>query len=144
VGQALQLTNILLDWPADVRRGRCYLPASWLEEASLRPADLVTRDRPELRSLARRLEAKALAALALVPDYVEAVPVRHLRYRLFCLWPALWAIASLRQARRDPQFPWGPRRPKLPRTELWRTSLASLFTADHGGQLRRLCAATAR
>lgn len=144
VGRALQLTNILLDWPSDLRRGRCYLPASWLASYGVRPADLVDRDRPESRALARRLEDKALGALARVPDYVDAVPARHLRYRLFCLWPALWALGSLRQARRDPQFPWGPRRPKLPRAELWRTSLASLLTADHGGQLRRQCAAAAR
>ncbi|HEV2106409.1 MAG TPA: squalene/phytoene synthase family protein, partial [Candidatus Eisenbacteria bacterium] len=26
VGEALQLTNIVLDWPADVRRGRCHVP----------------------------------------------------------------------------------------------------------------------
>lgn len=144
VGRALQLTNILLDWPSDLRRGRCYLPASWLAEHGARPADLVDRDRPESRALARRLEQKALAALARVPDYVDEVPARHLRYRLFCAWPALWALGSLRQARRDPQFPWGPRRPKLPRAELWRTSLASLLTADHGAQLRRLWAAAAR
>jgi farnesyl-diphosphate farnesyltransferase len=144
VGQALQLTNILLDWPSDVRKGRCHVPSSWLEEAGLRPADLVSVDRPEARALARRLEAKALSALACVPDYVDAVPARHLRYRLFCLWPALWAVGSLRQARRDPEFPWGPRRPKLPRHELWRSSIASLLTPDPGGQLRRLCAATAR
>jgi farnesyl-diphosphate farnesyltransferase len=144
VGQALQLTNILLDWPSDIRRGRCYLPHTWLAERHLRPADLVDREHPESRLLARRLEAKALAALARVPDYVDAVPARHLRYRLFCSWPALWALGSVRQARRDPEFPWGPRRPKLPRSELWRTSLASLLTADQGAQLRRLCAATAR
>src|SRR4029077_7187245 len=35
VGEALQLTNILLDWPTDVRRGRCYLPATWLAEYGL-------------------------------------------------------------------------------------------------------------
>src|SRR5262249_43547304 len=30
VGEALQLTNIVLDWPVDLRRGRCYVPATWL------------------------------------------------------------------------------------------------------------------
>jgi len=140
VGRALQLTNILLDWPSDIRRGRCYVPASWLAECGVLPRDLVDRERPESRALAQRLERKALDALGRVPDYVDAVPARHLRYRLFCLWPALWALGSLRQARLDPQFPWGPRRPKLPRAELWRSSLSSLLTADHGAQLRRLCA----
>ena len=141
VGRALQLTNILLDWPTDVRRGRCYIPAEWLAEHRLRPADLVDRERPEVRALVDRLEAHAYAALERVPDYLDLLPRHHLRYRLFCMWPAMWAVRSLRRARRDPQFPWGPRRPKLPRLEIYRSSLASLLTADHGGALRRLCAA---
>jgi len=37
VGEALQLTNILLDWPADVRRGRCFVPGAWLEERGAGP-----------------------------------------------------------------------------------------------------------
>ena len=143
VGRALQLTNILLDWPSDVRRGRCYLPAAWLEECALRPEQLVDREHPGVRPLADRLEGRAFDALTRVPDYLDLIPSRHLRYRLFCLWPALWAVRSLRRARRDPQFPWGPRRPKLPRMEIYRSSLATLLTTDHGGALRRLCA-TAR
>jgi farnesyl-diphosphate farnesyltransferase len=141
VGRALQLTNILLDWPTDVRRGRCYLPADWLAEHRLAPADLVDRERPEVRALVDRLETQAFAALRRVPDYLDLLPRRHLRYRLFCLWPAMWAVRSLRRARRDPQFPWGPRRPKLPRLEIYRSSLGSLLTSDHGGALRRLCEA---
>jgi farnesyl-diphosphate farnesyltransferase len=140
VGEALQLTNILLDWPTDLRRGRCYLPAAWLAEAGVTAGDLVESERPGAGALARRLEAKALAALERVPDYIDLIPARHLRYRLFCMWPAMWAVRSLRQARRDPQFPWGPRRPKLPRMEVYRSSLASLLVSDHGNALRRLCA----
>ena len=62
-----------------------------------------------------------------VPDYLATVPARCVRYRMFCLWPALWAAASLRHARRDPAFPWGPERPRLPKSELW--SLAGLSLA---------------
>ena len=136
VGRALQLTNILLDWPSDLRRGRCYLPASWLAEEGVRPADLVDRERREVSALASRLEAKALAALAGVPDYLDLIPARHVRYRLFCLWPAIWAVRSLRHARRDRQFPWGPRRPKLPRQVVYGTTLRSLLTAGRGPDLR--------
>jgi len=136
VGRALQLTNILLDWPTDVRRGRCYLPAAWLGEHRLAPRDLVERDRPEVRALATKLESKALAALARVPDYLDLIPARHVRYRLFCLWPAVWAVRSLRHARRDREFPWGPRRPKLPRQEIYGATLRSLLTAGHGPDLR--------
>ncbi len=142
VGEALQLTNILLDWPRDLRRGRCYLPASWLADAGVSPAALVDRDRPETRAVAARLEGLARAALARVPDYLEHVPARARRYRVFCLWPALWALASLRHARRDPEFPWGPRRPRLPRTRLFGTALASLPVLDSARGVRRLFAST--
>ncbi len=140
VGEALQLTNILLDWPADLRRGRCFIPASWLAEFGLAPQDLLGAPRPGVRVIAERLEARARAALARVPDYLDLIPSRHVRYRLFCLWPALWAQASLRHARRDPEFPWGRRRPRLPRAELWGAALGSLFAAHHRGVLRRLYA----
>lgn len=143
VGEALQLTNILLDWPSDIRRGRCYVPAAWLAERDLEPRDLVDRDRPEVREVARRLEALARAALARVPDYLDLVPARFVRYRLFCLWPTLWALASLRHARRDPEFPWGARRPRLPRGALWRSVVASAFALPGGAALRRLWAAHA-
>jgi farnesyl-diphosphate farnesyltransferase len=137
VGEALQLTNILLDWPGDVRRGRCYVPAAWLAELSLRPADLVAA-RPDaaVRLIADRLERLARSALAEVPDYLDLIPARYLRYRLFCLWPALWASDSLDHARRDPEFPWGPRRPRLPRTELWGAAGASLIGLRGAGALR--------
>jgi farnesyl-diphosphate farnesyltransferase len=127
VGEALQLTNILLDWPRDARRGRCHVPADWLRERGLTPRTIVGEPRPGIAELQARLEALALRALRTVPDYVALFPARFARYRLFSLWPALWAAASLRHARRDPEFPWGPRRPRLPRSELWRLALASLL-----------------
>ena len=144
VGQALQLTNILLDWPSDVRNGRCYVPGSWLAEACLTPRDLVDRAEPGVREVARRVERKAREALDRVPDYLDLIPVRRVRYRLFCLWPALWALRSLRHAHRDPEFPWGPRRPKLPRSEVWRSAIGSVFAVLHPATMRRMYERTAR
>jgi len=137
VGEALQLTNILLDWPSDVRRGRCHVPAAWLDEAGLAPTDLVGADRPGVRALAARLERLARAALGRVPDYLALVPRRAVRYRLFVAWPALWALRSLEHARRDPEFPWGEARPRLPRAELWRVALGALIAPEPADPLRR-------
>lgn len=139
VGEALQLTNILLDWPADVRRGRCYLPASWLSRLGLTPRDLVGGDAPAARELALRLEALAHAALDQVADYLDTIPARHVRYRLFCLWPALWARASIRVAHADPDFPLRGR-PKLTRAQLWSVAARSLLVLHSGAATRRLLA----
>jgi farnesyl-diphosphate farnesyltransferase len=138
VGEGLQLTNILLDWPQDVRLGRCYLPAEWLSAAGLRPNDLVGASRVGVPEIASRLETLARAALARVPDYLDSIPARCVRYRLFCLWPALWALGSLRHARLRPEFPWGTERPRLSRSELRRSALRSLWAAHRPETLRRL------
>lgn len=139
VGEALQLTNILLDWPVDVRQGRCYVPADWLAAAGLAPAELVGPARPEVDRLSWRLERRARAALARVPDYVDLVSPRASRYRRFVLMPALWALASLEHARRDPDFPRG-RRPRLPRARLWGEAARGLL-GRRGGAAARLRAA---
>ena len=132
VGEGLQLTNILLDWPADLRGGRCHVPASWMNELGVGPRHLVGAARPEVALLAQRLEQRARRALASVPDYLATIPARFVRYRMFCLWPALWAAASLRHAGLDPRFPWGPERPRLAKSELWGLAAQSLFRGHTG------------
>lgn len=139
VGEALQLTNILLDWPTDVRRGRCYLPAAWLAEHGLAPRDLAGGGAPAARTLALRLEVLAHAALDRVADYLDTIDGRHVRYRLFCLWPALWARASIRLAHADPRFPLEGR-PKLTRAQLWSVALRSLLVLPSARGTRRLLA----
>ncbi len=138
VGEALQLTNILLDLPGDVRQGRCYLPASWLAPYGLTPRDLAGPETPAGRALAERLAAQAHGALDRVADYLDTIPTRHVRYRLFCLWPALWARASLGLVERDPHYPCVGARARLGRGRLWLTAARSLLVAhDHRG-VRRL------
>jgi len=144
VGEALQLTNILLDWPVDVRRGRCYVPAAWLDEHGLTPRELVGAPHRELPRLVGRLERLARAALAQVPDYVTRVPRRHVRYRLFCLWPALWALGSLARLGAEEEFPWGARRPRIGRGALFRDAFGSWLTVRDDGRLRRGYARRAR
>ncbi len=140
VGEALQLTNILLDLPGDLRRGRCYLPASWLAPHGLSPADLVAAPRPEVAAMVAKLEGLAHAALDRVADYLDTVPRRHLRYRLFCLWPALWARASLRLVHEQPAFPCVDRRVRLTRGALWSSAARSLLVVHRHGGVRRLLA----
>ena len=126
VGAALQLTNVLLDWPVDVRRGRCHVPAAWLAEHDLSPADLVAQG-PGVRTLAERLATLAREALAGVPVYLATLPAGAWRFRMFTLVAARWARASLELAMGDPTFPAAPQRPKLTRAAIRREALAALF-----------------
>lgn len=140
VGEALQLTNILLDWPADLTRGRCHLPATWLAVHAVDASALA--DHPAVaRELALRLGGLAHAALDEVADYLDLVPPSHVRYRLFVLWPALWARASLRVALADPGFPTSGSRPRLSRGALWASAASSLLVAGSHRAVRRLLAA---
>ncbi len=140
VGEALQLTNILLDLPGDLRRGRCYLPASWLAPHGLATANLVAAPSAEVAAMVAKLEALAHAALDRVADYLDTIPRRELRYRLFCLWPALWARASLRLVHAQSGFPCVERRVRLTRGALWGTATRSLLVVHSHRGVRRLLA----
>ena len=137
VGEALQLTNILLDWPVDVRAGRCHIPASWITRHGLAPRDLV-RDLPVSRELSLRLASLAHDALDRVPDYLETIPTGEHRYRLFCLLPALWARASLRQALSRPDFHCAPVRPRIGRKRILIETARGVLAHGHHGATRHV------
>jgi len=140
VGEALQLTNILLDWPVDIRAGRCHVPASWLARHGLAPRELLGHS-PGARELSLRLAALANAALDRVPDYLDTIPTREHRYRLFCLLPALWARASLRLALAEPEFHSRVHRPRLSRASVMFEGARGLLVHAHAGATRRALAA---
>ncbi len=99
-GKGLQLVNILRDVAADLRHGRCYLPAERLAERSLKPEDLLQpANEPQLRPLYQvylnRAEAHLLAGWA----YTNALPRRCARVRLACAWPILIGRETLKHLR---------------------------------------------
>jgi farnesyl-diphosphate farnesyltransferase len=132
VGEALQLTNILLDWPVDLRDGRCHVPRAWLARHGLVPRDLIGTS-SEARELSLRLASLAHAAIDRVADYLDTIPTREHRYRLFCLLPTLWARASLDVALADPGFHATDLRPRLPRATVMLEAARGLAAhASHG------------
>jgi len=137
VGEALQLTNILLDWPVDLRGGRCHVPRSWLDRHGLEPRDLIT-PAPAARELALRLAGLAHAALDRVPDYLETLPTTSHRYRMFCLLPALWARASLDVALADPGFHARAHRPRLTRPTILAEAARGLAAHGHHAATRQV------
>ena len=89
-GKGLQLVNILRDLPADLRTGRCYLPAAVLAEHDLTPRDLLdpeTIDR--FRPVYDSYLDKAAAHLDDAVEYIGLLPYRQFRLRTACMLPVL-------------------------------------------------------
>jgi len=77
LGLAFQLANIARDIAEDASAGRCYLPADWLAEAGIDPADLMAAAyRPALAGLARRVASLATRYEASARRGTPALPFR--------------------------------------------------------------------
>jgi farnesyl-diphosphate farnesyltransferase len=117
-GKGLQLVNILRDLPADLRLGRCYLPANGLQEVGLLPADLLNPESEmQLRPFYDRLRARSREHLRAGWRYTNAIPRGQVRVRLACAWPVLIGVGTLSRLGQEPVL--NPaRRVKLPRAEV--------------------------
>jgi farnesyl-diphosphate farnesyltransferase len=99
-GKGLQLVNILRDLPADLRKGRCYLPTEKLSALGLSPKDLLDpANEPKLRPLYSAWLDLAEAHLAAGWNYTNSLPWRCARVRLACAWPILIGAQTLGQLR---------------------------------------------
>jgi farnesyl-diphosphate farnesyltransferase len=97
-GKGLQMTNILRDIPADLTRGRCYLPETLLSKYGLAPHDLkdpASADR--FRPLLSALVSSTQNYLSQGFRYIMSIPRRQVRLRLACLWQHLFAVKTLRR-----------------------------------------------
>ena len=102
-GKALQLTNVLRDVPADLRQGRCYLPARELAALGLTPPDLLEpASTPAARRLLDRLLRDALEHYDAGWRYTLAIPRAEWRMRLACAWPLLIGLGTLGAIARHP------------------------------------------
>jgi farnesyl-diphosphate farnesyltransferase len=78
-GMGLQLVNILRDLPADLRAGRCYLPADELRALDLTPAQLL-RFPDRARPVFEHWLQKAAEWLTAGAGYVEGIRGRRVRF----------------------------------------------------------------
>lgn len=102
-GLALQTVNVVRGLHQDFLRGWSFVPLTFCRAAQLDPADFF---RPEHRD-------RAMAVVQMVIDkaerhlehglaYVRALPRRHHRLRLMCIWPLLFAARTLALSRDNP------------------------------------------
>jgi farnesyl-diphosphate farnesyltransferase len=111
-GQGLQLVNILRDLPADLRTGRCYLPADELRALGADPAALL--DSPQLaRPVFDRWLTRAESRLEEGRRYLRALVPARLRAGVFLPWHlGIKTLALLRE-----QYPLtSAERVKVPRS----------------------------
>ena len=96
LGKGLQLVNILRDLPADLKKGRCYLPTEKLEPAKLLPETLLSpANEAKFLKLYRDYLDKAESHLRAGWDYTNALPFGQFRVRLACAWPILMGMRTI-------------------------------------------------
>jgi farnesyl-diphosphate farnesyltransferase len=99
-GKGLQLVNILRDLPADLKNGRCYLPAQRLEQAKLFPEALLSPTAAsKFLPLFHEFLDKAEAHLAAGWTYTNTLPFTQFRVRLACAWPILIGMRTIEKLR---------------------------------------------
>jgi len=137
-GKGLQFVNILRDLPADLRNGRCYLPADKLVEAGLKPADLLSpANEAKFLPLFRECLNKAESHLAAGWAYTNSLPFGQVRVRLACAWPILIGVRTIERLRAANVVEL-QRGIKIPRSEVRRILLLSAFSYPFPGAWRRL------
>ena len=99
-GKGLQLVNILRDLPADLKKGRCYLPAEKLEAAKLLPETLLSpANEARFLPLFREYLDKAESHLVAGWTYTNTLPFGQFRVRLACAWPILIGVRTIDKLR---------------------------------------------
>jgi farnesyl-diphosphate farnesyltransferase len=99
-GKGLQLVNILRDLPADLRKGRCYLPREKLEPAGLLPEVLLSPiTEAKFRPLYHEYLARAEGHLVAGWRYTNTLPLGQVRMRLACAWPILIGAKTIEKLR---------------------------------------------
>jgi farnesyl-diphosphate farnesyltransferase len=96
----LQLVNILRDLPADLHKGRCYLPTERLDAAGLIPEVLLSpANEKKFLPLFHGYLDKAEAHLAAGWTYTNTLPFGQFRVRLACAWPILIGVRTIEKLR---------------------------------------------
>jgi farnesyl-diphosphate farnesyltransferase len=127
-GKGLQLVNILRDLPADLRVGRCYLPA---DELSAAGSDFKNPDQKVFDHWLQRAEQLLDDAFR----YIEATRSWRLRYACFLPW--YLGVRTLVLLRQTPPHQIS-QRVKVSRSEVKTALIFASFAATSNVILRRL------
>ncbi|MGB8356151.1 MAG: phytoene/squalene synthase family protein [Chthoniobacteraceae bacterium] len=133
-GKGLQLVNILRDMPADLRAGRCYLPADELKLSGVEPTSVHASGKSVQPVFDRWLE-KAAAHLEEAFQYIESIASR--RVRIACILP--WFIGMRTLVLLKQNFPLTTdKRVKVTRAEVRKLLFLAPVAALSDKFLRRM------
>ena len=94
-GKALQLTNILRDFKADLIEGKCYFPQSSLASYNIHTSDLLNDSQDKIEIALNELLQMAIKYYSKASSYILYIPKPCPRLRLAALWPLLIGIETL-------------------------------------------------
>lgn len=101
-GKALQYVNIIKDSREDFEEDRCFIPADLLEKRSISLDEFFKSDRKEdIKAVYLELIDRAEKYLDAAIEYINIIPVRLHKIRLFCIWPVAMAYATLYGIKND-------------------------------------------
>ena len=136
-GKGLQLVNILRDLPADLKKGRCYLPTQRLDESKLSPETLLSpANEQKFLPLFHEYLDKAESHLAAGWNYTNTLPFSQFRVRLSCAWPVLLGMKTIEKLRAANVIEL-QRRVKVSRSEVRGILLRSLASCPMPGIWRK-------
>lgn len=101
-GKALQYVNIIKDSREDFEEDRCFIPADLLEKRSISLPEFFKSDRKEeIKDIYLQLISKAEKYLDDAIEYINILPRRLHKIRLFCIWPVAMAYSTLNGIKND-------------------------------------------
>jgi farnesyl-diphosphate farnesyltransferase len=145
-GKGLQLTNIVKDLARDIQRGRCYVPETLLQQAGLKPCDLLDQNNDaRVKPVLRQLISMARDHLDQGWLYTMSIPAQEVRLRLACMWPILFAGQTLRRVAGSTDVLNPGVNIKMPKSQVYRIMLMTILTGGSGyigsaywGRLRKM------
>jgi len=139
-GKALQYVNIIKDSREDFTEGRCFIPEDLLHKHSLTLEDFFKSEKKDhIKAVYNELIEKAEDHLHASIRYIEVIPVRLWRIRLFCIWPVALAYATLIGIKRDlDDFIKTNDTYKIPRSEVKSILKKGYFAAFSNWYFRKL------
>lgn len=128
-GTGLQLVNILRDFPADLKKGRCYIPLERLDASNVTLEKLATGEsNDQFLTIYHELIDSAVDRMKAGLSYVESLPRHMVRMRAAVWWPLIIGLRTLGLLREDRDVLASTMPVKVQRREVYWLLLTSAFT----------------